>query len=207
MVESKFPEPTFEQLEAFGKGDPIATQEIVELILPPLVRWAKTKYSGLAADEVESLMHQVLGEICINHERYNPQLSKLTTYILNLFKLRVRGLLQEVNENQKIISLDADPKYEKLFVTPYNYTDDEDQIIAINHFFEQVEERLEPVEMEFLRLMRLGIKDSDQFVSIVVQNRSDVGDIAKEVKNTKERLYRKIRSIATEVNFKFTDIF
>lgn len=207
MDESKFPQPTLEQLEAFVNGDPISIQEIVELILPPLVRWAKTNYSGLAADDVESLLHQVLGEVCINHERYNPNRSKLTTYILNLFKLRVRDLLQEATESQKIISLDSDPKYEKLYATPYNYTDDEDHNIAVNRFFEQVEQHLEPIEIEFLRLMRSGVKDSQQFASVLLQYTSGIDDMAREVKNTKERLYRKIRSVADELNVVLTDLF
>ncbi|MBZ0285245.1 MAG: hypothetical protein K8L97_31215 [Anaerolineae bacterium] len=207
MDESKFPQPTSAQLDGFVNGDPIAIQESIELLLPPLIRWAKSNYAGLAADEVESLMHQVFGEVCINHDRYDRKRSKLTTYILNLFKLRVRDLLQQAAENKKLISLDADIKYEKSLATPYNYTDEEEQNISVQRFFEQVEQYLEPLEIEFLGLMRSGVKDSERFVTILLNHRTDVNDLTKEVKNTKERLYRKIRTIADELNVVLTDLF
>ncbi len=40
MKESNFPQPTDEQLAGFREGDPVAINEVVELVLPPILRWA-----------------------------------------------------------------------------------------------------------------------------------------------------------------------
>ncbi|HWN12156.1 MAG TPA: hypothetical protein VNO50_23225 [Pyrinomonadaceae bacterium] len=62
MAESKFQQPTEQQLRGFVKGDPITINEVIHLILPQLHRWALQKYSTLPRDDVQSVVNRVLAE-------------------------------------------------------------------------------------------------------------------------------------------------
>lgn len=206
--ESAFPQPTADQLRAFVEGDPIAIDEVITLVLVPLIRWAKTEYSGLPEQEVESLMHQVLGEICVNHSRYDPARARITTYVINLYKLRVRDLL---SQSKKSIPVEVDlalseTEHEEHQELPYNYTEDQDQTIVTEDFFDRVAGYLDDLEREFLSLLLLGIKDTQTFAEVLCKY-VEVTDAARQVKNTKERLHRKIHSLAQELGYSAEDFF
>jgi len=206
--ERSFPQPTDALLRAFAEGDPIAIDEVVTLVLIPLVRWARRQYSGLPDQEVESLLHQVLGEICINHSRYDPSRARFTTYVINLFKLRVRDLM---SQSKKIGSFEVDltlpeTEHEEQVDSPYNYSEDQEQNILTEDFFERVTEHLDDLEREFLDLLRLGTKDTQTFAEVLGKY-TEVTDPFKQVKNTKERLQRKLRSLAQELGYSADDFF
>lgn len=205
-TESAFPQPAEEQLKGFVEGDPIAIDAVVRLVLVPLVRWAKSQYSGLPEQEIESLLHQVLGEICVNHSRYDPSRAKFTTYVINLYKLRVRDLM---NRGPKVISLDSQfskTGHEKHPDLAYNYTDDKETDISTEEFFQRLNEHLDDLEQEFIALIRSGIKDTDRFAEVLSRHTS-VDDPSRQVKNTKERLQRKLRSLAKELGYTREDFF
>lgn len=206
--ESTFPQPTADQLKAFVEGDPIAIDEVMTLILIPLVRWAKSQYGGLPEQEVESLMHQILGEICVNHSRYDPSRARITTYVINLYKLRVRDLL---SQSKKITSLEvnltpSETEHEEYPELPYNYLEDQDQNILTEDFFESVAGHLDDLEREFLDLLRSGIKDTQIFAEVLGKY-TEVTEPFKQVKNTKERLHRKLRSLAQDLGYSADDFF
>ncbi len=206
--ESAFPQPTADQLKEFVEGDPIAIDEVITLVLVPLIRWAKKQYSGLPEQEVESLIHQVLGEICVNYNRYDPSQARFTTYVINLFKLRVRDLM---SRSKKIGSFEVDltlpeTEHEEQLDSPYNYLEDQEQSILTEDFFERVSEHLDGLEREFLDLLRLGTKDTQAFAEVLGKY-TEVTDPFKQVKNTKERLQRKLRSLAQELGYSADDFF
>lgn len=206
-AESKFPQPTDEELSGFVEGDPIAIDGVVRAVLVPLIRWARKEYDGLPPDEIESLMHQALGEICINHHRFDPSRSKFTTYVINLFKMRVRDLMAKRKNiiNLESFSLDNDEEYEKHENFLYNFIEDEDPNISTKIFFEEVMDRLDDIEREFLHLMRTGEKDQKIFVDVLAQYQ-DIVDPSKQVKNTKEKLQRKLRRLADELGYAVDDL-
>ena len=92
MDEGAFQQPTPEQIAAFIDGDPIAEDDVLGIVLPQLVRWAISHHPDLPAEEIESLIYQVTAETCRPAVRYDPTKAKLTTYIINLFNLRVNDL-------------------------------------------------------------------------------------------------------------------
>lgn len=205
-TESTFPQPTEEQLTGFVEGDPLAIDAVVRLVLVPLVRWAKSQYGGLPEQEVESLLHQVLGEICVNHSRYDPSRAKFTTYVIYLYKLRVRDLM---NRNPKVISLESqfsETGRENYLDSAYNYIEDRETDISTEEFFQRLDEHLDDLEREFLALIRSGVKDTQQFAE-VLKRYTSVDDPFRQVKNTKERLQRKLRSLAKELGYTAEDFF
>jgi hypothetical protein len=202
---SVFQQPTPEQLAAFVEGDPVAIDEVVQLILPPIARWAIAQYPNLPEQEVESVLNQVLAEVCIQPERYNPSGgAQLTTYVIHLLRLRMNDAWEKqsgVQENE-IYGSEA---HEKLIQMPYNEIENITTSSAREVFFEQVAERLTPVEREFLALWRTGEIKTEAFAEIL-QKYINVSDAAKEVKNMKERLGRKLKAFAGEAQIDFHDL-
>src|SRR2546425_652217 len=82
--ECNFPQPSSEQLAGFQEGDPLVANEIVELVLPSILRWAWTHYKLLPQDDVQDIVHQVLAEICHHSARYDPERVLFTTYVIGL---------------------------------------------------------------------------------------------------------------------------
>lgn len=201
---SVFPQPTPEQLAAFVEGDPIAIDDVVQLILPPILRWAIGHYPNLPEQEVESVLNQVLAELCIRPERYDPGRAQITTYVVNLLKLRMNDALEKqsgVQENE-VYGSEA---HENLIQMPYNEVDNITTSSAREVFFEQVATRLTPVERDFLALWRTGEIKTEAFAEVLAKY-MDVKDAGKEVKNMKERLERRIRSFADEAQIDFHDL-
>ena len=92
MRESNFPQPSPEQLAGFQEGDTLVANEIIELVLPSILRWAWTQYKLLPPDDVQDIAHQVLAEICRHYASYDPERALFTTYIIGLLKLRLADL-------------------------------------------------------------------------------------------------------------------
>jgi len=204
---SVFPQPTPEQLAAFVEGDPIAIDEVVRLILGPLTNWAtsNSKYSDLPNSEVESVLNQVLAELCIHPERYNPEGgAQITTYVINLFKLRINDAFKQHLAIKKVEVVDSE-MHEKFIRLPYNEVENTTANSAREVFFEQVAERLTPAERDFLTLWRTGEIKIEAFAEIL-QKYMDVRDTAKEVKNMKERLSRKLKAFAGEAQIDLHDL-
>jgi|SRR5581483_1232253 len=205
MDDSVFEQPTPDQLSAFVQGDPIAKDEVVSVMLPQLYRWARNAYQNLPEDEVQSTLHQVLAEICLNYSRYDPERAKFTTYVIHLFRMRLASLhqlIKSIGKNQEI----NESEYENRSNVPYNKSEaDIHKQIAKDRFFDAVTAQLDGAELEFLRQMRSGEKDLAIYVSILSLYQA-VTDPASEVKNTKERLKRKIKAIAEELGYQTDDL-
>jgi len=199
MDESSFQQPTDEQLAAFVLGDPVAENEVLQIVLPQLYRWAAHHYPTLPQPEVESVINQVVSETCRPHVRYNPQKAKLTTYLIGLIKLRVVDLFEKQNAINDI--------HEKMLHLPYNQlvVNDVDIRLTRETFFQEVRPFLNSVESEFLELMKDGEKSLDAFAAILSRHGALV-DPSKEVKNTKERLQRKLKAFARDRNYQIDDL-
>ncbi len=207
MAESVFNQPTSEQLDAFVVGDPIVINEVVELLLPLIVRWAIKQYRNLPQDEVESMVHQVFAEVCINHARYEPHKAKLTTFVIRLLKLRLADLYEEFTE----ISTAEDSSHdisEKLLKKPYNDIDtiDTSTYLTREAFFQEAVLSLDPHEQEFLEMMRKGEKRQEVFVSILTRHGYKMSNPDHAVKNTKERLIRRLKTIADDAGYILQDL-
>lgn len=206
MKESNFPQPTPEQLAGFQKGDPIIANEIVELTLPPILRWAWTHYKSLPQDDVQDVVHQVFAEICYHYARYDSRRVLFTTYVIGLLKRRLadlREMHQEIDENEE----SGPDAYEKLLSLPYNDIEalDEDTRIVREAFLGQLEEHLEPSERELFQLMRNDVKSSRYFAAVLIRY-GPVSDEERDVKNAKARLMRKITSIAKTLGYALEDL-
>lgn len=89
---------------------------------------------------------------------------------------------------------------------PYNSVED----IGTTHltraaFFKAVYRELDAVEHAFLDLMRQGEKAQTQYTAILGQH-GQLHDADKDVKNTKERLQRKLRTLAKKWGYKDEDL-
>lgn len=206
MPDDVFQQPTHEQLKLFVTGDPIAINEVVHLVLPQMRRWAWKQYSNLPSDEVESTVHQVLAETCVNHSRYNPEASQITTYLTNLLKLRLIDLYNQENEIKKFE--DSGPEaQEKLIRLTYNPLDTPDIAIRMtrDQFFDIASGRLTDEELAFLQLIKQGEKQQEIFEAVLRSYRSMI-EPGKETKNLKARVMRKLRIIAEEHGFRYDDL-
>ncbi|SRR6266498_1314833 len=207
MAGSVFNQPTQEQLDAFVAGDPIVINEVIELLLPQIVRWAIKQYRNLPEDEVESMIHQVFAEVCINHARYEPHKAKLTTFVIRLLKLRLADLYQEITRisTAEDSSLDIS---ENLLKKPYNNTDTIDAATHVTReaFFQEAALSLDPHELDFLEMMRKGEKRQEVFVNILMRHGYPTSDPDHAVKNTKERLIRRLKTIADDAGYPLQDL-
>ena len=202
MPESVFQQPTPEQIAAFVQGDPVVIDEIVHLLLPQLYRWTIRQYPNFPEDEVQSVVNESFAEICRNHVRYNPQQAQLTTYIIRLIKLRMATLSQAIKKITKIVEEQENPSQDT-----YNRlsTANLDTRIVQERFFNKVMERLDDAEQEGLNLMLQEELSQDAYVAVLMR-RGPVLDPAGEVKNFKERLKRKVKTIARELGYEREDL-
>lgn len=201
MTESVFEQPTPENLNAFVAGDPIAIDHIVRLLLPQIYRWAIKQYSSVPPEEVQSVVNQVFAETCIHHARYDPSQSRLTTYIISLLKLRMIDVL----ESETSVLTDEDLS-EKIDLQPYNQVEQIDAATRITRdvFFSMASKSLSGLEQDFLQLMLQGEKHSRAYDAII--KRHGLPPDTSEIKNTKERIVRKLRNLADECGYKFEDL-
>ncbi|GCF11397.1 RNA polymerase sigma factor [Dictyobacter arantiisoli] len=206
MNESQFPQPSPEQLEGFQEGDPLAINEVVELVLASLLRWAWKSYPQLSRDDVQDVVHQVLTEICRNNKRYDASQVVFTTYVIRLLKLRLTDLYvqQQKIEQHEESGLDA---YEKMLALPYNDTElaDKDTRLARSDFFQQVEEHLNPVEQELLQLMKQGLTRTSDIAPVLARY-GPIRDAESDAKNAKARLLRKLSFIRRSLEYTMEDL-
>lgn len=205
MAESSFHQPTTEQLSAFIRGDPIAKNEIVRLVLPQLVRWAWRHYSNLPLDEVESAVGVALAEIIRNHERYDPARASFTTYAIKLISLRLNSLYQ-VLKKIKEFHTSLEGSREDLAQSMYNGIEsvETDRRIERDKFFSEAMKRLEGADREFLKLMLEGESQTEAFAKILARF-GPVSNPPNEVKNSRARLYRKLQAIADDLGYEADD--
>jgi hypothetical protein len=102
MSKSEFPQPSPEDLAGFIKGEPVATDRVMQCVAVPLCRWAWKQYPTLPRDEVEHLVFESLAETARNHARYDPTRSLLTTYIIKLIRWRVQRFHQRLQKRQAV---------------------------------------------------------------------------------------------------------
>jgi len=202
MHESSFQQPTPEQLVAFVQGEPVAIDEVVHLLLPQLYRWTIRQYPNFPRDEVQSVVNESFAEICRNPTRYNPQQAKLTTYIIKLINWRMAALNQAIKKITKTAE-----EQENCPQDAYNQssTTEIETYIIQKHFFSKVMERLDGAEKEGLKLMLQEESDQDAYVAILTRYGS-VMNPAGEVKNFKERVKRKVKTIALELGYVSDDL-
>ena len=207
MSQSVFDQPTQEQLAGFVAGDPVAQDEVARLLLPQIVRWAFKHFPALPREEVESMVYYAFAEACRNHKRYAPERSLLTTYLIRLVRFRLIDLYDELREIEETEETDLKEREKSLQLT-YNELDETD---AATHavrdsFFKDATQLLEGAEREFLTLMWDGEFHQEAFAAILTRyGYSDI-DLAHEVKNTKERIHRKLALLARERGYKPEDL-
>jgi hypothetical protein len=205
MDEGAFQQPTPNQLAAFVEGDPIAEEEVLRLVLPQLTRWAVSQHPDLPPEEVTSLIYQVAAETCRPIVRYDPTKSKLTTYLVNLFKWRVKDLYRREAWIKRQAELD-DESRENLPQSPYNMSNTPDPTRIIrDQFFQEAARDMNEVEREFLELMRQGEKSDAVYAEILVRHGS-TADLSRKVKNLKVRLQRRLHRFAQQTGYELSDL-
>lgn len=206
MTESVFEQPSADQLSGFVIGDPISIDSVVRLLLPQVYRWGIKHYPDIPREEIQSVVNQVFAETCYHHNRYDPKRSMLTTYIIRLVKMRMIDIIK----SKEYMRVDIDLS-EKVDIHLYNELTDVDSAarIARDTFFQIAEKSLDDLEREFLSLMLQGEKRLFTYLA-VMQKFGITSEIPEhpehEVKNTKERLIRKLKNIANEYGYKFEDL-
>ena len=78
--------------------------------------------------------------------------------------------------------------------------------LARNVFFQDAGLILNAHEREFLERMRQGEKRKQIFIEILARHGLSTSNPEHEVKNTKERLIRKLRSIANDQGYTLDDL-
>ena len=204
MDESVFQQPTQEQLKQFVVGDPLAMDEVVELVLPQLVSWAARRYPHIPEHERESVIDDVLNETYQHHERYNLHKALFTTYVIDLIEKRMRTVrrklftlleredsLETVSENLPQVKYD-------------NVEEDVVRRLDRDDFFRLARSHLLPLEAAFLDLMREGEIHNPPFIDIL--RRFGVTNMTvREVKNTKERVKYKLETFAHSRGLRLED--
>lgn len=205
MSVSKFTQPSQQDLTDFVKGDPVAISRVMDLIVPQLCRWAIKTYPLLDKDDVSQVVFDVAVETCLNHARYNPDISQITTYLINLIRLRMTRLRKTT---QKVKNKEEDTETVRDNASPdvYNTLDVEKIEIdsAREKFFNTAREQLEALDKEFFELM-LQDAPPEAYVQ-ALEHAGSFPDPAKEVKNRKRRIHRKLKVIADGLRYSLEDL-
>lgn len=205
MDEGAFQQPTPEQIVSFVEGDPIAEDDVLQIVLPQLYRWATKRHPTLPAEEIQSLLNQVAAETCRPVVRYDPPKSKLTTYLINLFNLRVNDLYRTEGRVNRQAELD-DTSRENLPKSLYNRANIPDATrITREQFFQEATRTMNDVEREFLELMRQGEKNEEVYAEVLARH-SLVVTPNHEVRNLKVRLQRRLRTLARDMGYELRDV-
>jgi hypothetical protein len=195
MDESIFQQPTPEQLKQFVDGDPIAIDEVIELVLPQLHNWGKRRYSSLPEQDIYSVIHDVLNETCQKHERYNPKLARFTTYVIDLIIKRMATLQRSrIKLTQQEVSLEN--LSEKSEEPTYNTIEtDITRRVDRENFFRRARSQLSELEAAFLDLMLEGEIHQEPFI-VLLSRSGTTTNLSREVNNTKERVKYKLSTFA-----------
>lgn len=204
MDESVFQQPNQEQLKQFVAGDPLAMEEVVELVLPQLINWSARHYPSIHEHERISVIHDVLLETCGHHERYNPNKAMFTTYVIGLIEKRMK------TTQRKLFTLmdrenSLETVSENLSQTTYDTTE-EDVVRRLNReeFYRLARSHLTPLEAEFLNLMREGEIHNPPFIDILRRS-SNTNVTEREIKNIKERVKYKLETFARSRGLRLED--
>lgn len=203
MNESIFEQPPPELLNAFVAGDPLAEDRVIKIVLPQLVKWAISKHPLLDQAEIQSEIHKVIAETCRPAVRYDPGKSKITTYLINLIKLRLKDLRPNSSKVIPLHDLESSSR-EKHIKSLYKEIDPSSSIIRQN-FFNELSPHLTPLEQAFLELMIQGEKSTSVF-SEALAKYEDISDPEKDVKNAKVRLQRKLKKLAQNTDYELGDL-
>jgi hypothetical protein len=194
---SVFVQPSPEQIEAFRDGDPIATDEVIGLVLPQVTRWAWKTYPDVIPEETCSLVNQVFAEICLNPARFDPQKASITTYAINIITLRMKD---KRHKEYKLLDFEGGDLelHENRSRTPYNNLEER---IDRDKLFETVNLGLSELEREFLQLMREGEIRMMIFTEALHRHKVVTSNPEREVNTIKERIKRRLKSTAIEMGF------
>ena len=202
MSETASTQPSGELLASFRNGDPVAIADVIDLVLPQLAKWAFNRYPVLPNDDVLDTVYQVLTEISLHPDRYDPARSVFTTYAFNLIQLRLKDVYEKwkkISENEEL----GPAAHEKLLMLPYKENDDAsnvDVLLTRDEFFQYAEQYLTDVERDICRIMR----ESDD-PGAIAEALARHGDVS-EVRNARAKLRRKLASIAAKSNFSVEDM-
>lgn len=205
MDESVFQQPTAEQLQQFVAGDPVAMDEVLALVLPQLYIWAERRYSNVPEQERVNVLHDVLNETYQHHDRYNPRLTKFTTYIINLIIKRMATVQrQQIKRSEQEESLES--LSEKHREIAYNNIEaDTVRRIDRENFYRHVRSQLSEIELAFLDLMLAGENRQQAFIAILEASGNTTAP-SKDVKNVKERVKYKVNKIAQMQGLSLEDV-
>ena len=175
------------------------------MIVPQLCRWAIKTYPLLDRDDVSHVVFDVAVEACLNHARYNPQASQITTYLINLIRLR---MIRLEKTSQKVKNKEDDEGAARDYVPPAVYNNiDVEKIeieIAREKFFKTARERLKTLDREFFELM---LQDAElEAYTQALEHAGLFTDPAKEIKNRKRRVHRNLKAIADELSYSLEDL-
>lgn len=204
MDESVFRQPTQDQLKQFVAGDPLAMDEVVELVLPQLVSWAAHRYPTIPDHERESVIDDVLNETYQHHERYDPHKAMFTTYVIDLIEKRMKTaqrkfitLLEREDSLETVSENLPQVKYD-------NVEEDVVRRLDRDDFFRLARSHLLPLEAAFLDLMREGEIHNPPFIDIL-RRFGITNKTVREVKNAKERVKYKLETFAHSRDLRLED--
>jgi hypothetical protein len=203
---SIFEQPSAEVLAGFVAGEPVATDELVRLIFPQLLRWTANKYHQWRFEDVEEVVLQSVYELCKNHAQYNPHKSKVTTFVISTIEHRMIDLAR--NKQYNFLRTSKSLSHENTEKTTYNNVEeiDTETQLAREEFYQRAIPRLTPAEVDVLNLIRQNESAQEVFIEVLSQYEVIQVDPYKYLKNFRERLSRKLSSLAKELGFEFRDV-
>jgi hypothetical protein len=116
---------------------------------------------------------------------------------------RSAGFSVHDDRNLQLFS-DQQENFPERLYNPSN-TEEIDNRLARDQFFDEVKGRLDNVEREVLELMLQGEKSQDEYL-LVLRRHQSVTDQTEDVKNFKARLTRKVKTIANELGYDGQDL-
>lgn len=206
MDESHFQQPTFEQLKQFVAGNPRARDIVLRLVLPQLCAWGQRHYPHVPVHDVDSVIHDVLGETCQHYNRYDPTRAKFTTYVIEIIKKRMVTvqrkqirLTSSESSTEKISEKSLEPTYNNLEADIVRRVDRE-------KFFQRARAYLTPIETNFLDLMLAGEIHQEPFIEALARSEEAVDDPSRQVNGVKMRLKYKLQKAAQVQGLRLEDL-
>jgi len=205
MDDSVFQQPTAEQLSLFVRGDSLAIDEVVDIVLPQLYSWGKRRYPHVSEHDVSSVIHDVLSETCQNHARYDPKRAKFTTYVIELIIKRM-ATIQRKQMKLATQEVSTESISEKLVGVTYNDLEaDMVRHVDREHFFLRARRQLSELDAAFLDLMLAGEIHQGPFVEILTRG-GITTNVSREVTNIKERVKYTLQMFAQTQGLRLEDL-
>lgn len=205
MDDEAVPSLSRDILDRFVEGDRIAVDEVARAVLPKLYGWAFRVYPNLPQPEIASVIHDVVLGLCRHPERYDPDRSQITTYLIHILKLRLKDLYAK---HQSIDTAEQPlENHEKSAYQPYNMIGvvEATTYLTRDALFQAIIEQLDPLEREVFNLMRQGVKDLAEYATIHARY-GIVDNIAREVENTKARIRGRGKRTADRLGYRLEDL-